>query len=160
MKFLSLAFAWICTAFIISACDFGPKPSRGFTLPEGNAGEGEAAFSKFLCGDCHLIAGKEDLRAVIEPRMNLPLGGRAARVNTYGELVTSIINPSHAISKKFPGIEVSEEGQSKMRNYNSVMTVNELIDLVAFLQAQYDLEPFEPTTYPPYDLRYPILPPR
>ena len=97
-----------------------------------------------------LIVGKDSLRDGIDPVMTLPLGGKTIRLQTYGELVTAIINPSHTISRKFPGAPVSDGGRSKMRIYNDVMTVGQLIDLVAFLQAQYEIEQFEPTIYPPY----------
>ena len=42
---------------------------------------------------------------------------------------------------------VSEDGQSKMYVYNEVMTVQELIDLVAYLQNRYEV------VVPPYDYR-------
>ena len=44
---------------------------------------------------------------------------------------------------------VETEGQSKMTNYNDILTVSQLIDLVAFLEAHYELEPYDPTEYPP-----------
>ena len=42
------------------------------------------------------------------------------------------------------------DGVSRMRNYNDVMTVDELINLVAFLQAQYELTDYDRTYYYPY----------
>jgi L-cysteine S-thiosulfotransferase len=152
MKNLSLTIVVICTALTLGACDNGAKSPRGFSLPEGNVIDGEAVYTKFRCSDCHVIAGKERLRAEIDPTMTLPLGGNTTTIKTYGELVTSVINPSHVISKRYRGLEVSEGGKSKMLNYNYVLTVNELIDLVAFLQAQYELELYDPTIFQPYDL--------
>ena len=43
-----------------------------------------------------------------------------------------------------------DETQSMMRNYNSIMTVDELIDIDAFVQAQYELMPVIPTVYKIY----------
>jgi hypothetical protein len=37
-----------------------------------------------------------------------------------------------------------------MRNYNDVMTVQELVDLVTFLQAEYELEPYPNMKYRHY----------
>jgi hypothetical protein len=37
-----------------------------------------------------------------------------------------------------------------MPNYNQAMTVNELIDLVTFLQGQYKLKPFRESDYDDY----------
>ncbi|RME66433.1 MAG: cytochrome C, partial [Alphaproteobacteria bacterium] len=122
--------AVVALAFLLSlaACDRGPKSGHGFTLPEGDAAKGEAAFVRFECTDCHSIAGREDLRQGVEPIMTVPLGGETPRIQTYGKLVTAIINPSHKISQKYLDTPVAENGVSKMRNYNDVMTVSELID--------------------------------
>ena len=62
-----------------------------------------------------------------------------SRVKTYGELVTSIINPSHKLAKGYPLDLVSNDGQSKMPVYNGFMTVQELIDIVIFLQPHYEV---------------------
>jgi hypothetical protein len=37
-----------------------------------------------------------------------------------------------------------------MTVYNDVMTVSQLADIVAFLQAHYELQPYEPTSYPDF----------
>ena len=122
----------------------------GFSLPNGDEAMGKAAFVKYRCADCHTIVGMDDLRQGFEPFMTLPLGGRTEYVKTYEELVTSIINPSHVISPKFAGKDVSVGGRSKMPNYNHVMSVNELIDLVAFLEGQYELDPYWESDYEDY----------
>jgi hypothetical protein len=67
------------------------------------------------------------------------LGGKVTRVRTYGELVTAIINPSHKLADGYPVKEVSEDGKSKMTFYNGYMTVQQLIDIVMFLQPQYEV---------------------
>jgi len=65
------------------------------------------------------------------------LGGDVTHVKTYGELVASIINPSHKLAKGYVEEAVSEGGVSKMLVYNDVMTVRQLTDLVVFLQPHY-----------------------
>ncbi len=138
-------------AVATAACDAGPKSGRGFTLPEGDAARGEEVFVQLQCTDCHSVADRDDLREGVVPVLNVQLGGKTPRIATYGELVTSVINPSHRIAQRASGQPVeTPEGESLMRNYNDVMTVAELIDLVAFLQDQYELEPVSPTQYPPY----------
>jgi hypothetical protein len=83
------------------------------------------------------------------------LGGTVTRVKTYGQLVTSIINPSHRLASGYtPESVQTPDGESKMRNYNEVMTVDELIDLVAFLQSKYTIAPTDPTYYPNYPMYY------
>ena len=37
-----------------------------------------------------------------------------------------------------------------MRNYNDTLTVNELVDLVAFLQSRYELVAYDTSDYPMY----------
>ena len=59
-------------------------------------------------------------------------------------------NPSHKIAPGYEPARVQIDGSSKMANYNDVMTVTELIDLVAFLQSKYTLREYEPTDYPLY----------
>ena len=57
-----------------------------------------------------------------------------------------MINPDHEISK---ASQARKEGQSRMVNYNQAMSVQQLIDLVAFLQAQYKIK-VDTTLYYPY----------
>ena len=44
----------------------------------------------------------------------------------------------------------TELGESRMVVYNDVMTVTQLIDLVAFVQSSYVLAPYNPSHYPVY----------
>lgn len=37
-----------------------------------------------------------------------------------------------------------------MPSFNEVMTVTQLVDIVTFLEAQYEIEPYRRTEYPPY----------
>jgi sulfur-oxidizing protein SoxX len=65
-------------------------------------------------------------------------------------LVTSIINPLHKIAKGYELDSITESGMSKMRNYNDIMTVTELVDLVTYLQPHYKVKPYEYTPYGRY----------
>ena len=123
---------------ILFGCKETDAP-RGFALPEGDARQGKVAFEELKCFTCHEVAGLEDdlPRPTATPVVDVKLGGLAMREPTDGELVTSIANPSHSI---YPAGEkervVSGEG-SRMANLNEVMTVQQLIDLVAFLHERY-----------------------
>ncbi len=136
-------------ALASTACE---RPqSAGFTLPEGNAERGMEAFMDLGCGYCHTVAGVEGLRDnVANPERTVVLGGEKPRVYTYGELVTSVINPSHKISQPELGDVVDAEGNSQMVNYNDIMTVTEMTDLVTFLEQHYTLQPYQRTHYSPY----------
>lgn len=134
----------------LSGCDTGPKSPQGFSLPDGDVALGKATFIKLQCNACHQIAGVEQLATEGKPDLSVKLGGKVSKIKTYGELVTSIINPSHKLAKGFAYQELAVDGQSKMRNYNDVMTVTELINLVAFLQSNYELMLYDPTRYRSY----------
>ena len=135
---MKLVFIVLASVLLIVACDYSPKSSLGFRLPDGDAEKGRQVFAEKQCASCHMIEGLEELRSDAEPEMTIMIGGMTTQVATYGQLVTSVINPSHKIARSYRSDEFSEDGVSKMRNYNDVMTVNELIDLVAFLQSQYE----------------------
>ena len=52
--------------------------------------------------------------------------------------MTSVINPSHKFVPRRRPEEVSADGESLMTVYNDVMTVTELINIVAFLESRYE----------------------
>ncbi|MEL6661729.1 MAG: c-type cytochrome [Pseudomonadota bacterium] len=127
------------------------QSDRGFTLPAGDATAGQAAFVELGCQNCHTVAGVEGLSDADADRdLQLVLGGVRTTEMTYDELVTSIINPSHKLSNLGEGTPASEEGQSLMPSVNDQMTVTQLVDIVTFLEGQYELAPYEPTYYPIY----------
>jgi hypothetical protein len=131
----------------------GPESAFGFRLPDGDADRGLEAFTALQCHACHSVEGL-DLQFLGTGAADVKLGGTVLRVKTYGELVTSIINPSHKLAPGYRPQEVSTEGESLMTlaHVNDVMTVQQLIDVVAFLQAHYEVVPPE---YDPYTYVYP-----
>lgn len=149
LRFFVLLSGGLC---LLSAGCGGPKSGRGFTLPEGDTERGQTAFVALKCHSCHSVSGVKLPPAEMGEKEIVALGGKTPRIQTYGELVTSIINPSHKIAKGFAEepTEPSEKPKSKMVNNNDAMTVSQLIDLVKFLQSHYELEEFEPTVYPMY----------
>jgi hypothetical protein len=127
----------VFTFLALAGCD---QQSQGFNLPAGNAEQGKANFILMQCNNCHSIEGSvpwsgEDSGQSI----NVVLGGPTTQVKTYGDLVTSIIHPSHKLSRGEQPGTVTPDGESTMRNYNDVMSVQELIDLVEFLQSEYEI---------------------
>ena len=147
MKLPTLLILSASMTFLVGC---GADSGWGFTLPAGNADVGETLFTSLDCNSCHVVAGNSAIRQPDSPQLSIPIGGSVARIKTYGELVTSVINPSHRLPRNLPQGAMTEDGQSAMRNYNEVLTVQQLIDLVAFLQAQYELEHFTPSIYPHY----------
>ena len=133
---------WLTSFAIVlalGACGADRMSEKGFSLPEGNALNGREAFVYMHCHECHTVAGEEFPALAMADPPFVQLGGNVTRVKTYGELVTAIINPSHKLAKGYPADLVSNEGESKMPVYNGYMTVQELIDIVAFLQPHYNV---------------------
>jgi sulfur-oxidizing protein SoxX len=124
----------------LSACDRDAMmSSKGFRLPDGDAVAGRDVFLYMQCHQCHSINGEQ---LPVIPGQEPPyveLGGKVTQVRTYGQLITSIINPSHELAKGYAKEVVSEDGESDMYIYNSHMTVQELIDIVMYLQPYYDV---------------------
>jgi hypothetical protein len=140
-------FVVLITVAVFAGC---ASQDQGFTLPAGNAEQGQAAFVKFRCFDCHEVHGVDLPPGEASNQVIVKLGGEVNREKSYAELVTGIINPSHRLASGYDASLVSEEGKSRMTVYNDVMTVTQLIDIVAFLQEHYELRPYEPTAYPEY----------
>jgi len=123
----------------LSACEADRMSEKGFSLPEGNALNGKEAFVYMHCIECHTVVDEEFPTLALAEPPYVELGGKVTRVKTYGELVTAIINPSHKLARGYPLEQVTNDGQSKMPIYNGYMTVQELIDIVSFLQPHYDV---------------------
>lgn len=132
----------------LTACERDMMSERGFALPEGDPVEGRQVFIYMQCHQCHTIAG-EELPTIEDQEPYVELGGTVTRVKTYGELVTAIINPSHKLADGYAEELVSEDGESNMYNYNRYMTIQELIDIVMYLQPFYDVY-VPPQVYPVY----------
>ncbi|MBA6233857.1 MULTISPECIES: c-type cytochrome [unclassified Colwellia] len=149
MKY-TLSTLFIMMLLTLASCDKGADSPRGFSLPKGNMETGKAVFLKFECLACHTLKGVEDPNVVKQLDMSIVLGGEKTKIVTYAELVTSIINPSHKFSPLHFAKQKTPEGKSKMKVFNDVMTVSELIDLVSFLQKNYTLSPYKQTKYQYY----------
>ncbi len=122
-----------------SGCTRTATSPTGFRLPDGDAMNGRVTFIYMQCHQCHTITGEEFPVLPLADPPYVALGGPVTRVKTYGELVTAIINPSHKLANGYAAENVSEDGESNMYFYNDYMTVQELTDLVVFLQPHYDV---------------------
>ena len=133
----------VVVVILLMACGGGPKSGRGFHMPDGDPEKGKIAFTDLKCHECHTVKGVELPPPSGSVQVMVMLGGDTYQIHTYGDLVTSIINPSHRITRSYPKEVVEKDGKSKMLNFNSVMTVQQMIDLVAFLQSHYKFVPPE-----------------
>ena len=140
MKYCLRGIFVVAALFVLSACSGEPAPVKGFVLPEGDVVQGQQVFLDFNCHGCHTIPEVDLPESEFEPPFILEIGGKVFRVKHYGELLTAVVNPDHIISRKY--IALLEQADrdvvlSPMPYYGEEMTVAELIDLIAFLHAQY-----------------------
>jgi len=114
-----------------------PRSASGFSLPQGDPDRGKAAFVELKCHECHRVEGADLPAPVAAPPVPVVLGGEIPHVKTDGQLVASIIHPSHQIARGYPLDAVKRGDGSRMPDYADVMTVRQMIDVVAFLQKRY-----------------------
>lgn len=123
---------------LLSGCEMGQ--ASGFALPPGDAELGKATFVELGCHACHEVNDSVPRMAgTPHPDIFVRLGGQTTRVKSYGDLVTSIIHPSHQRSRGMDPRTVTEQGSSRMPNGNERMTVTQLVNLTTFLSDQYDV---------------------
>ncbi len=135
VKWLGIALFFV--AVTTSGCQRDATSPVGFRLPDGDAAMGRETFLYLQCHQCHTVVGEDFPAIPLADPPYVELGGEVSKVRTYGELVTAIINPSHELAKGYAAEQVSENGESNMYNYNAYMTVQELTDLVFFLQPKF-----------------------
>ena len=105
-------------------------PGWSFSFPDGNANSGQTVFIQMECYSCHhiTIPGQKlpAKPAGIGPDLT---SGYAGLPKEY--LAEAIIKAHTVVAA--PGY-VMKDGLAGMGNYNHFLTVQELIDLVAFLK--------------------------
>jgi mono/diheme cytochrome c family protein len=102
-----------------------------FALPKGHPAKGREVFAKLECYSCHEVKGE---------RFPVPTGGdkvgpelsQMAPLHEAEYFAEAVINPG-AVIEKGKGYQ-APDGSSKMPNFNDSITVQELIDLVAYLR--------------------------
>jgi mono/diheme cytochrome c family protein len=103
-----------------------------FGWPKGDPARGRAAFLKFECFKCHEVKGERFPAAA--DRQNLgPELSQMGPLHEPAYFAEAILNPGATIEKGW-GFE-APDGSSRMPSFNDSMTVQELVDLVAFLAA-------------------------
>jgi L-cysteine S-thiosulfotransferase len=122
---------------MIWATGCGRNSAIGFHLPDGDAENGRAIFVAMKCHSCHTVDSIEKPFIKWEPAHRF-VPNEVGRIKTYSELVTSVINPSHRLSAQVKQEWEVDGKLSPMPNYNRDMTVEQMIDLVAFLQSRYN----------------------
>lgn len=104
-------------------------------LPPGSIEAGRTAFADLQCHNCHRIDGEDFPSARIDPAIKL--GGTVLVKPATHELVRDLTLPSSRFAMGYPTTQILQEGRSRMPDFTRRMTVRQLSDLVAFLDAKY-----------------------
>ena len=107
-----------------------PKGWR-FTWPKGDPVKGRGVFQKFECHSCHEVRGESFPTPSDAGRAGPELSGMGA-LHSPEFFAESIINPG-AVIERGRGYAAAD-GSSKMPSYGDALTLQETIDLVAFLR--------------------------
>jgi mono/diheme cytochrome c family protein len=105
-----------------------PEGSK-FTWPRGDSVKGRDVFLRLECYSCHEVRGE---------MFPAPSGTVGPELSAMGPLhdaayfAEAIINPD-AMVERGKGYEAAD-GSSKMPSYNDLVTVQEVIDVVAYLK--------------------------
>src|SRR5438093_5135769 len=116
------------------------------TLPKSDPAEGRKIFVEVECYKCHEVKG-EKFPAVAEGEKGVgPELSQMAGMHPPEFFAESIINPNAVIDADAKKLSyVGEDGKSKMPDYNSVLTVNQVADLASYIASLKGLKPNEHT---------------
>jgi mono/diheme cytochrome c family protein len=106
-----------------------------FAWPVGDPAAGRAVFVKLECYSCHEVKG-EQFRRPDPPEERGKVGPELsgmAPLHDAEYFAEAIINPNAAVEEG-KGYR-APDGKSKMPSYNDLVTVQEVIDLVAYLKS-------------------------
>lgn len=111
--------------------DHGTPEGWIFRWPRGDAAKGRAVFANLECYSCHEVKGEKFPAPTDKGRIGpeLSMMGPLHEAEYFAE---AIINPG-AVIEKGKGYQASD-GTSKMPSFNESLSVQELVDLVAFLK--------------------------
>jgi Cu/Ag efflux protein CusF len=101
-----------------------PKGWR-FTLPKGDSVKGKAVFEKFECYYCHGVRGEQ----FPAPTENAPELSQMGAMHPLEFFAESIMNPNAVVPKVYR----QQDGKSPMTDFSKKMTVQELIDVSAYV---------------------------
>ena len=109
----------------VSPVESHHSKSWRFTLPKGDPERGREIFQKFECYYCHEVRG-EPFPYPVESAPELSQMAPLHPVEFFAE---SIMNPNAVVPKEFR----KPDGTSPMTNFTARMTVQELVDVSAYV---------------------------
>jgi sulfur-oxidizing protein SoxX len=143
--------ATVVSAATLAAC--APNTALIVHFPLGNTQRGRDAFVALECHACHRIGDVEIPPHPSPSSVNVALGGHTPRIETYGDIISAIVNPSHRLARSYRVVAGRGEPSPMQAQFlNDVMTTQQLVDITAFLQIEYEYVHPPP---PPYWESYP-----
>jgi sulfur-oxidizing protein SoxX len=132
---------FMAVMLLLGGCDEDGIKVSGFVLPPGDAAKGEETFVALGCPACHTVF-ESDIVQPDDADYSVQLGGKMLQVKHYGHLLTSIVNPDHRVLSPY-NEDKSRDGKpsSPMPDFTPTMTVEQLINVVEFLQGKYEKIP-------------------
>jgi hypothetical protein len=116
---------------LASAHTHGTPKDWRFTWPKGDPAKGRDVFRKLECYSCHEVRGERFPAPTDSGRVGPELSAMAP-LHPPEFFAESIINPG-AVIERDRGY-AAPDGSSKMPSYAESLTIQETIDLVAFLR--------------------------
>jgi hypothetical protein len=110
----------------------GVPPGWQFSLPPGDLRAGREVFIKMECYSCHRVAGEPFPQGRKEQKPGPDLSGMGDMHSTE-YLAEAIMNPN-AVILTGPGF-TGPDGLSTMPDYSELLTLRQLLDLVAYLKS-------------------------
>ena len=117
-----------------------PKGWR-FALPPGNSAAGRKAFADFECFKCHAVEGERFPAPTAEQEGVGPALSGMGPMHPAEFFAEAILNPNASAAwrvkhhKEEKKGYLGPDGKSKMPSYNEAMTLQQLVDLVAYLKS-------------------------
>jgi mono/diheme cytochrome c family protein len=109
-----------------------PKGWR-FLVPPGDPADGREAFVTLECFACHAVKGEAFPKTSKRPQGPGPELTAMGAHHPSEYFAESIVNPNRVIVQGAG--YTGQDGLSKMPDYGDVMTVRQLVDLVAYLKS-------------------------
>jgi len=144
---VSVAGLVMIVSGVVSAAEVALPTNWVFTLPAGDPASGKKVFVKMQCFSCHTVEGEVFEDAHVQPGVIGPRFTSAYAKLPAGYLAESIIHsdrflPHGSFKPSYLTPEASQpagrdeyEVHSRMAGFNEIMTVKELVDVVAFLRS-------------------------
>ncbi|MDE2179275.1 MAG: c-type cytochrome [candidate division NC10 bacterium] len=117
-----------------------PKGWR-FTIPAGDHHAGRQIFADFECFKCHEVAGEDFPAPKAEQGDVGPALSGMGAMHPAEYFLETMIDPNASVAWRIKHHKdedkgyLGADGKTKMPSYNDTMTVQQLIDLVAYLKS-------------------------